>query len=121
MAEKKSNILLIIKLVAVSYALTAILILLFTFIVYKTLMNDDKIVVGILVIYTLSNLIAGFIAGKVKKQKKFVWGLIAGATYFIILILLSFIATREFIGNQSMLIPALLATVGGGMIGGMLS
>ena len=72
MNTKKDNIFFILKLTILSYALTAIFLLIFTLIVYKMMLPDSKITIGIIVIYTLSNLISGFIAGKVKQNKKFV-------------------------------------------------
>ena len=121
MSQKKSNILFTLKLVGLSYVLTGIFILIFTLIVYKNYMADEKIIIGVLAIYTISNAISGFIAGRIKQHKKYIWGAITGITYFIVLILISFIVTKEFLGNTNMIMPAFLATVCGGTIGGMLS
>lgn len=85
------------------------------------LLPDNKITIGIIVIYCLSTLISGFIAGKVKKSKKFLWGLLIGCTYFIILAILSFIISKELFSNEDMILPALISSAGGGMLGGMLS
>ncbi len=121
MNANKNNIFFILKLTILSYALTAIFILIFTLIVYKMLLPDNKITIGIIIIYTLSNLISGFVAGKIKGSKKFIWGILVGCTYFIVLIIVSSIISKEFFSNQAMILPALLSSLGGGMVGGMLS
>lgn len=65
--------------------------------------------------------IAGFIAGKYYKVKKFLWGLILGSVYFLILVLVSLIGGVSDAVIGSGMITTYLLCAGGGMLGGMLS
>ena len=76
---------------------------------------------GIIVIYVLSTFVGGFILGKLKRVKKFLWGLIMGVLYFVLLFLISFVVYRSFDGNGTNVMTTLLLCAGGGMLGGMLA
>lgn len=117
----KKNVLFYAKLMCLSYILTALLVLIFSFIVYKNYMSDSKIRIGIIVIYALVNILSGFISGKIKKNKKYLWGFISGITYIVVLAILSFLVTGEFMSNTPILIPSTLACILGGTFGGMIS
>ena len=55
------------------------------------------------------------------KKNKFVWGLINGLSYFVILLIISTIIGGALIITPSMLTNALLSSLISGMIGGMVS
>ena len=63
----------LVKSVTLAYIITLISLLVFALIVYKTYMSDGGIEIGIIVIYCISNLVSGFIIGKIQKNKKFLW------------------------------------------------
>lgn len=121
LGTKSNNLFFIVKLTGIAYLLTAIFLFIFTLAVYKTYMSDKNITIGIIVIYALSNVICGFIAGKVKQSKKFLWGALVGVSYLLVLIVISLIVTKEFLGNSSILLPATLSIIFGGTVGGMIS
>ena len=118
---KNHTIRALVKCVTLAYIITLISLLIFAFIVFKTFMSDDGIALGVVVIYCISNLIAGFVIGKMKKERKFMWGLLNGAIYFSLLVIISFIVNGEFVSESSMFLKALLSSTISGMIGGMLS
>ena len=76
---------------------------------------------GIVAIYVLSTFAAGFIMGKLKKSKKFIWGLLMGGIYFLLLFGISFGVYRSFEGNGTSVLTTFLLCTGGGMLGGMLA
>ena len=121
LGTKSNNLFFIVKLTGIAYLLTAIFLFIFTLAVYKTYMSDKNITIGIIVIYALSNVICDFIAGKVKQSKKFLWGALVGVSYLLVLIVISLIVTKEFLGNSSILLPATLSIIIGGTVGGMIS
>lgn len=121
LGTKSNNLFFIVKLTGIAYLLTAIFLFIFTLAVYKTYMSDKNITIGIIVIYALSNAICGFIAGKVKQSKKFLWGALVSVSYLLVLIVISLIVTKEFMGNSSILLPATLSIIIGGTVGGMIS
>ncbi len=83
--------------------------------------SEDVVDIGIIVIYILACLCAGFIIGKRTKTKKFLWGFVSGGIYFILLLVISLIIQNpmENIGND--LLTVLWICVGSGTLGGMIS
>lgn len=118
---KGSQIVSIIKALLASYIVTGILLFVLTFLLYKFDWDEQKVTAGIIVIYVLSTFVSGFILGKLKRVKKFLWGLIMGVLYFVLLFLISFGVYRSFDGNGTNVMTTLLLCAGGGMLGGMLA
>ncbi len=118
---KGSQIVSIIKALLASYIVTGILLFVLTFLLYKFDWDEQKVTAGIIVIYVLSTFVGGFILGKLKRVKKFLWGLIMGVLYFVLLFLISFGVYRSFDGNGTNVMTTLLLCAGGGMLGGMLA
>ena len=83
--------------------------------------SENMVDMGILAIYVLACLTAGLIIGKRTKSRKFLWGMLSGGIYFVILFLISFLvqSSAENIGND--LVTVLLMCVGSGTLGGMIS
>lgn len=110
-----------IKALLASYIVTGILLLILTLLVYKFDWDEQMVTGGIIAIYVLSTFVGGFILGKLKRVRKFLWGLIIGVLYFALLFLISFGVYRSFDGNGTSIITTLLLCAGGGMLGGMLA
>ncbi len=111
----------IMKALLASYIVTGILLFIVTFFLYKFEWDEQMVTAGIIVIYVVSTFVGGFILGKIKKSRKFLWGLIMGVLYFALLFLISFGVYRSFDGNGTNVITTLLLCAGGGMLGGMLA
>ena len=128
--EKKANVensmqkkgLWILKSLLCAYLVTGVLLLILTVLLYKCGLEEKHVSAGILTVYILSTLAGGFVAGKMARVRKFVWGLGIGVLYFLLLVLISFwYFTTAFRSRfLSFLIVCILCT-GGGMIGGMIS
>lgn len=118
--QDKKNLSALLILV-LSYVLTACLLLLLAFILYKFRISESIVNIAVIVIYVSMTFIAGFIAGKCYKVKKFLWGLILGSVYFLILVLVSLIGGVSDAVIGSGMITTYLLCAGGGMLGGMLS
>lgn len=108
---------------------TALAVIFFTFamifllalVIFKFHINDSVINNCIIAIYFLANFIGGIIIGKVKKEKRFLWGFATGLTYFIILSIASFIALQSFYSSPASALIAFISCILGGMAGGMTS
>ena len=111
----------ILKALLCSYFVTGILLLLLTFLLYQFGLDEGKITVGIMVIYVLSTLVGGFVAGKLAKTRRFLWGILIGVLYFLLLLLISFGIYRRIQEGTSQILITWLLCIGGGMIGGMIS
>lgn len=119
--KKGSQMISFIKALLASYIVTGILLLILTLLLYKFDWDEQKITAGIVVIYVASTFVGGFILGKLKKTRKFLWGLIMGVLYFALLFVVSFGVYRSFDGNGTNVITTFLLCAGGGMLGGMLA
>lgn len=120
-SEKSEKLMWVLKSLLASYIVTGLLLLLLTFLLYQFDLDEQKVMVGIIVTYVLSTFVGGFLIGKLTGAKKFVWGLVIGAVYFLLLFLISFGVYREFNTNGTNLLTTILLCLGGGMLGGMLS
>ena len=115
------NVLQFLKALMASYIVTGVLLLILTFLLYKFDWDEQKVTAGVVAIYVLSTFVGGVILGKVRKKRKFLWGLIVGTLYFALLFLVSFGVYRSFSGNGTNFITTFLLCAGGGMLGGMIS
>ena len=80
-AAKKSIPMLLMKSLLASYVLTALLLFLLAFLLYKFDLGESKVNLGITVIYILSCFLGGFLVGKGAGTRKFLWGMVLGAIY----------------------------------------
>lgn len=119
--EKMSRVMWVLKSLLASYIVTGLLLLGLTFLVYKFEFDEQKVLVGIIAIYVISTFVGGFIIGKLMKVKKFIWGMIIGAIYFVLLLAISYGVYREFNTNGLNVLTTFILCIGGGMFGGMLS
>ena len=71
--------------------------------------------------YVFANLIAGWRLGKRVEHRKFLWGMLLGLVYFLVLFLLSFIQNGFTIPDTQKAILVFFLCVGGGTFGGMIS
>ncbi len=115
------QVLFTLKCLLFSYILTGGLLLLLAFLLYKLHLSEKVVNVFIILIYIAASFFAGFITGKNKKSKKFLWGAVMGALYFLVLFLVSVIVNRSFSQLSSDFTTTILLCVGGGMLGGMLA
>lgn len=111
----------VMKALLVSYMVTGLLLLLIAGLLYKFQLDEGKIQIGIIVTYILSCFVGGFLAGKMMKSRQFLWGVLLGLLYFLIMTLVSIAVNRELQGTSSGFITSFLLCMGGGMLGGMLS
>ena len=109
------------KILLVMYAVTVILLFLLAVLMQKLQLDDKKISVGISIVYVVSCFLGGFFAGKIKKTRKFLWGLLLGLVYVIVMIGITMIAKGTFNVRFSDFAVNFLLCLGGGMLGGMLS
>lgn len=119
--EMGKKVMWVLKSLLASYIITGILLLVLTFFVYKFALGEQTVVGCIVGIYVISTFTGGYIIGKLTEVKKYIWGLIIGAVYVLLLFLISYGVYREFNTNGLSVITTTLLCVGGGTLGGMLS
>lgn len=119
----KKNIKVIwwIKSLLASYIVTGILLLVLTFFMYKFELNEKIVSAAIVGIYVVSTLIGGMIIGKLTKSKRYLWGMVLGILYFVLLLLITLGVYRTLNGDSVSIVTSLILCAGGGMTGGMIS
>jgi len=111
----------LLKTLLFAYILTAGMLLLLAFLLYKMQLSEKPVSVAIIAIYVLSTLFAGFITGKKMESRKFLWGFLMGAGYFCVLALVSLAVKQSPDALSNSFFTTLTLCAGGGMLGGMLS
>lgn len=120
--RKHENIMLkVLGTLLCMYVITGAALLLLAFLLYRLQLQEKAVSIGIMVIYVLSGLVGGFLAGKKMKTRRFLWGIFMGAVYFIILLAGSVILNRGLDAGAVHIITTLVMCMAAGMIGGMLS
>ena len=75
-----------LKALLCAYIVTGIMLLVLTLLLYKLGLSEGNVNAGIILTYVISTFSGGFVAGKLMKVKKFLWGLLAGILYFVLLL-----------------------------------
>lgn len=117
----RRNFFTVIRSLIVAYIITGILLLFTALILYKLEPQQSLVSAGILVIYVLSSFLGGILAGKGVGSRKFFWGMMTGALYFVMLLLASALFGGGIHSAVGELATTLLLCLGGGMLGGMLA
>lgn len=110
-----------LKGLLISYLLTAGLLLLLALMLYRFSLGEKIVSVSITVIYILVTFLAGFLAGKREGSRKFLWGLLMGGLYFIVLTMVSLVVNQGLSGFTTGFFTVLVLCCGSGMLGGMVS
>ena len=100
--QKNIKVIWWIKSLLASYIVTGILLLVLTFFMYKFELNEK-------------------IVGKLTKSKRYLWGMVLGIIYFVLLLLITLGVYRTLNGDSVSIVTSLILCAGGGMTGGMIS
>lgn len=119
--QKNIKVIWWIKSLLASYIVTGILLLVLTFFMYKFELNEKIVSAAIVGIYVVSTLIGGVIIGKLTKSKRYLWGMVLGILYFVLLLLIILGVYRTLNGDSVSIVTSLILCAGGGMTGGMIS
>lgn len=119
--ENSARWVLIAKILLAEYIITALVMVILSFALMKWQASENSLQLAIIAIYVLANFVGGFIIGKTLQKRKFLWGMLVGVLYFVILSLISFIINRSFYQNIPYALTVLGICAGSGMLGGMVS
>nr|WP_295309052.1 TIGR04086 family membrane protein [uncultured Blautia sp.] len=111
----------ILKSLLFSYAVTGILLLFLAFLLFQFDLGEKPVSAGIVAAYILSCLLGGFLAGKILRKDKYLWGILVGVFYYLLLITVSFVAKGKWDMSLMHAVTTFLMCLGGGALGGMLS
>ena len=114
-------IVFLLKSLLFSYILTGVFLVLLSFVLYKLGPGEKIVAIAIILIYVAAAFFAGFMAGKKMQNRKFMWGLLEGVAYFLILAVISAFAGEEGVTFGKSFFTTFAICAGSGMLGGMLS
>ncbi len=115
------KILTVLKVLAVAYVITALLMMLSSFIMLKLELSAEQSRLFVMVIYGVTTIVAGLIYGKIKGNRRLLNGAFMGIVYFAVLLVISFIVNKGFSDSLQENIISLIICVAGGSIGGIIS
>ncbi|MBR3762097.1 MAG: TIGR04086 family membrane protein [Lachnospiraceae bacterium] len=100
--------------------ISAVLLVLSAVLLEKLGLSAGQARILIYAVYIVSALAAGLIAGKWQRERKFMWGALAGTIWLVTVLVVSLFMNGTGI-DATELFPAFACMVGGGMLGGMLA
>ena len=109
----------VLKSLLAAYALTGAFLFLLAFLLFQFDLGEGPIAAGIVAVYVISCLAGGFIAGKIMRKDKYLWGILVGLCYFLLLLLVSFTVQGKWDMTVQHLVTTFFMCLGGGALGGM--
>lgn len=109
-----------VKGVIIAYAVSAVVLLILAFLMFQWNVGDEIIRGGVVFAYVISCFIYGILVSGQHAGKKYLWGILAGAVYYVILLIVSMIWNRAVFTSIPGILPALFLCLAGGMLGGMM-
>ena len=110
-----------IAVTASGLCLTGLLLLLLAFVLFWFEPGEGTAAAGITFIYVASCLTGGFAAGKIMRKDRYLWGIVTGLSYYVLLLLVSFLAQGKWDVTFAHAVTTFFMCLGGGVLGGMLS
>lgn len=110
----------LLKALLAAYVITALLLVLTAFVMYKLAIGENTVNLIIIIIYVLSSFAGGMLAGKMVKEKKYIWGLAIGALYVLVIAAVSFVLNGTISFSAVSSVTTIVLCLAGGMLGGML-
>ncbi len=107
--------------VFVMFIISGLLLLVLALLLYKMELSESVVKIGVVVIYVVSGLLGGFLMGKIMREQKYLWGLAAGAIYFVVLFVASALVKGGFDMDIAKVVTTLILCAASGMAGGMVS
>ena len=123
--EKKNVASVVGVTLIVMYLISGLLLLVLATLLYHFELSEETVKIGVVAVYIISGFMGGFLIGKQMQDKRYLWGLLAGGMYFLLLFVLSFLV-KNGMGEAMAFEPVRMLTTMilcgvSGMAGGMLS
>lgn len=110
-----------IKTVVISYAVTAILLAGLAFLMYQMKLGASQAEWGVTVICLFACALGGFLTGRRVGSRRLLWGMVSGALYFMVLLVLSLLVGGGIHGESSQIGTVLATCLAGGAVGAFIS
>lgn len=113
--------LFVTKCMLAAYIMTAGLLLLLAFMLYRFGLSEKVVSICIIGIYIVITFLVGLLSGKRAGKRKYLWGLAMGVTYYVILVAVSLVVNRGLQDVAGNMLTVFFLCAGSGMLGGMVS
>jgi putative membrane protein (TIGR04086 family) len=117
--EKKSQFNALISGVLIGYAITCLVIITYALLITYSSLTGQNLPLVVTITSLLSVIVAGFDAAKGAKNRGWIWGIIAGIIYAIILVSLGIWINKGFVIDSRTITLVILCIAGGGLGGVM--
>ena len=122
--EKKSPVAAMGLVLAMRYVVSGVLLLGLAVLLYNFELSEETVRIGVIVIYITSGFVGGFLIGRWMQDKKYLWGLMAGGVYYLLLFALSLVIkqgmgealTLDVVRMLTTLVLCVVSSMAGGMI-----
>ncbi len=121
MIKGNYNAFLLMKLLLIAYGVTGAFLLVLAFVMYKAQPSSGAISVGIIFAYIFSTFLGGFMLGRKVKEKRYLWGLLFGVLYFLVIFFMSMILNKTVFGGMGSAVTVFIMCTLSSMVGGMIS
>ena len=99
---------------------SVLLLAIVAMLLFKLQISAGVVSVMMIAVYIAMPLLAGFLMGRKMGEKKFLYGAMMGAIYFLILCIFSMVYQKTGIAVSQNLFTTAALCIGGGTLGGML-
>lgn len=107
--------------VFIMFIISGLLLLLLALLLYRLELSEAVVKVAVIIIYIVTGMSGGILMGKKIKDKKFLWGFLAGTVYFGILFVVS-LAVKGGTGIEPVkMVTTWVLCACAGTAGGMIS
>ena len=113
------QVLRMIKALLVAYVMTGLFLLITAGLMYRFELSEGKVKIAVIGIYVLSCFTGGFLAGRMMKNRKFLWGSLLGFLYFAVMLTVSVAVGRELKEAVMGISTTFFICIISGMIGGI--
>lgn len=105
----------------IMFIISGLLLLLLALLLYRLELSEAVVKVAVIIIYIVTGMSGGILMGKKIKDKKFLWGFLAGTAYFGILLVVS-LAVKGGTGIEPVkMVTTWVLCACAGTAGGMIS
>lgn len=111
----------ILKSLLAAYAATGLFLLFLAFLLFQFDLGEKPVAAGILAVYVASCLLGGIVAGKILRKEKYLWGMLVGLFYYVLLVTVSLVVKGTWEMGIQHAVTTFFMCVGSGTLGGMLS
>lgn len=119
--RKESMLIPVLVILVTMYIITGMLLLLLAFLMYQMDLAEPVVNGAIIAIYIIAGFFGGFLMGKKTGVKKYLWGLLMGALYYGVLILVGVVLHQGLDAEPVHLLSTMVLCLMSATAGGMLS